>query len=146
LIVYQVDMPTQPQSYRFYRIDNRSDGLFFDVTVPFAERYYESDTQTSRLTPEAFSGPGDVTMEYLPQGGLLAPYRQRSENDVWFTEVRVYAKPGTPVWFAVQYTDAAGRQWKQHFGGQIERVITTQAVPAPPRKADSVQPQSQLRV
>ena len=29
LIVYQVDMPTQPSSYRFYRIDNRSDGLFF---------------------------------------------------------------------------------------------------------------------
>lgn len=73
MIVYQVDMPTQPQSYRFYRIDNRSDGLFFDVTVPFAERYYESDTQTSRLTPEAFSGPGDVTMELPPARRTARP-------------------------------------------------------------------------
>jgi len=85
-------------------------------------------------------------MEHLPQGELLAPYRSRSENDTWFTEVRVYATPGTPVHFAVHYTDAAGRAWKQHLDGEIERVATSAAVSRAPRAADLVQPHSQLRV
>jgi hypothetical protein len=52
-----------------------------------------------------------------------------------------------PKWggikFAVQYTDAAGRQWKQHYGGKIERVLTTDPVPV--RKADRFQPVPQVR-
>ena len=139
-------MPSQPGSYRFFRIDNRSKDLFFDVTVPSVERYYlGSGAGISLLTPEAFTGPGDVTMEYLPEGQLLTPYRTNTADEGWYTEVRVYANPGTPVQFAVHYTDAAGRPWKQHFGGEIERVTTTNAVRGP-RKAGSVQPYSQIRL
>jgi hypothetical protein len=145
LLIYEVEMPSQPGSYRFFRIDNRSKDLFFDVTVPSVERYYlGSGTGISLLTPEAFTGPGDVTMEYLPEGQLLTPYRTNTADEGWYTEVRVYANPGTPVQFAVHYTDAAGRPWKQHFGGEIERVTTNSAVRGP-RKADSVQPYSQIR-
>lgn len=146
LIVYQVDMPTQPQSFRFYRIDNRSKDMFFDVTVPFAERYSNSSAEPDLLTPDAFTGGGTVTMEYLPQGELLAPYRSRSQDDIWFTEVRVYAAPQMPVNFTVYYTDAGGRAWKQHLDGTIERVPTSEAVQRLPREADTVQPYSQIRV
>lgn len=145
LIIYEVHMPNQPGSYRFFRIDNRSKDLFFDVTVPSVERYLGSGTETSLLTREAFTGPGTVTLEYLPQGELLTPYRTNTADEGWYTEVRVYTNPETPVQFAVHYTDAAGRPWKQHYGGEIERMTTTDAVRGP-RKADSVQPYSQVRL
>ena len=142
LIIYPVDTKDVPASYRFYRIDNRSNNNFFDVTVPYVDRYYESDTKMGQTTPESAKN----TLEFLPQGELLAPYRTQSGSDGWFTEVRVYAKPETPVRFAVHYADAAGLQWKQYLDGTIERVLTTQAVPASPRMADTVQPYSQLTV
>ena len=33
LTIYPVDLPRQPSRMRYYRIDNRSSGLFFDVSV-----------------------------------------------------------------------------------------------------------------
>ena len=143
LVVYPVDMPRQPQSFRFFRIDNRSKDWFFDVSVPSVERYQDGE-EMSLLTPEAFSGPGTVTMEFLPEEVFLSPYRTNDQSDTWNTEVRVYAKPGSPVRFAVYYTDANGLRWKQDLDGQIERVLSTTAVPAP-RIADSVQPYSQIQ-
>ena len=77
LIVHEVDMPDQPQSFRFYRIDNRSKDLFFDVKVPFVERYYQSDTEIDRLTPESAAN----TLEFLPDGVLRPPTgRKRSKR------------------------------------------------------------------
>ncbi len=110
LIVHEVDMPDQPQSFRFYRIDDRSKDLFFDVKVPFVERYYQSDTEIDRLTPESAAN----TLEFLPDGVLLTPYRTQTQLEAWCTEVRVYSIPEKPVRFAVHYTDAAGLRWKQH--------------------------------
>lgn len=141
LMIYQADVPDQPASHHIYRIDNRSKDLFFDVSVPYVERYYRSDTEIGRLTPESVGN----TLQRLPQGELLTPYRTQSRSEGWFTEVRVDARPGTPR-FAVHYTDASGLSWRQHLGGKIERVQSTQAVPGPPRKADTVQPSSPLRV
>jgi hypothetical protein len=142
LIIHEVDMPDQPQSYRFYRIDNRSKDLFFDVKVPFVERYYQSDAEIERLTPESAAN----TLEFLPDGVLLTPYRTRIQEEAWCTEVRVYSTPGKPVRFAVHYSDAAGLQWKQHLDGRIERVLTKEAVPEAKRKADVAQPRSPLHV
>jgi hypothetical protein len=142
LIIYEVDVRHQPASYRFYRIDNRSKDLFFDVGVPYVERYRGPETETDRLTPESVGN----TLQFLPQALLLTPYRTQSRGEGWFTEVRVYAKPGTTVRFAVHYTDANGLPWIQHLGGKIERASSSQAVPGPPRKADTVQPHSPLRV
>ncbi|WP_197381873.1 hypothetical protein [Mycolicibacterium mengxianglii] len=143
LVVYPVDMPRTPQSFRFFRIDNRSKDWFFDVTVPSAERYQQGE-EMSLLTKEAFTGPGTVTMEYLPEEVFLSPYRTNDQDDTWNTEVRVYAAPDTPVRFSVYYTDANGLRWKQSLDGKIERVLSTTAVPAP-RRADSEQPQSQVQ-
>lgn len=144
LVVYPVDMPRLPQSFRFFRIDNRSKDWFFDVTVPFVERYQE-DEEMSLLTSAAFSGPGTVTMEFLPEEVFLSPYRTNDQHDTWNTEVRVYAKPGSPIRFAVYYTDANGLRWKQSLDGKIERVLSTTAVPAP-RRGDSEQPYSQVQI
>lgn len=144
LVVYPVDMPRLPQSFRFFRIDNRSKDWFFDVTVPFAERYQQNE-EMSLLTKEAFTGHGTVTMEFLPEEVFLSPYRTNDEGDTWNTEVRVYAAPDTPVRFSVYYTDANGLRWKQSLDGKIERVLSTTAVPAP-RRADSEQPYSQIQV
>lgn len=143
LVVYPVDMPRLPQSFRFFRIDNRSKDWFFDVSVPSAERYQDGE-EMSLLTPEAFSGPGTATMEFLPEEVFLSPYRTNDQSDTWNTEVRVYAKPGSPVRFAVYYTDANGLRWKQSLDGKIERVLSTTAVPAP-RAADGSQPYSQIQ-
>ena len=95
-----------------------------------------------RLTPESAAS----TLEFLPDGVLLTPYRTQTQQEAWCNEVRVYSKPDKPVRFAVHYTDAAGLQWKQHLDGRIERVLSREAVPAEKRKADVFQPQSQLRV
>lgn len=143
LVVHQVDMPRLPQSFRFFRIDNRSNDWFFDVTVPFAERHNEGE-EMSLLTKDAFTGPGTVTMEFLPEEVFLSPYRTEDEHDTWNTEVRVYAAPGSPIRFSVYYTDAKGLRWKQSLDGKIERVLSATAVPAP-RRADSEQPFSQIR-
>lgn len=140
LVIYEVEMTNVPPNFRFYRIDNRSKDLFFDVKVPYIERY-DMHEKLRQTTPESSRN----TLETLPEGVLLTPYRTHSQDEGWFTEVRVYATPDKPVHFAVSYTDAAGLQWKQHLDGHIERVLSTQAVSGP-RKADTIQPYSQVRM
>lgn len=141
LTVYQVDMPDQPSSMRFFRIDNRSNDRFFDVSVNEVIRSKEGVEQ-GRLD----SSSARNTLQFLPHAELLTAYRTQDANASWFTEVRIYAAPDEDVQFSVDYTDAAGNQWKQQIDGRIERVITKQAVPQSPRKADFVQPHSQIRI
>jgi hypothetical protein len=47
------------------------------------------------------------------------------------------------VKFGVEYTDASGRRWRQHYGGKVEPIFTTEAIPV--READRFQPPQQIR-
>jgi len=138
LTIYKVDVPDQ-LSMRFYRIDNRSSERFFDVSVAQAVRF-TLGVEDARLTPESITD----TWQVLPENELLTPYRTQEHDASWFTEVRIYATSDQDVQFAVSYTDASGNNWKQHLSGRIERIITAQAI-SKPRKADFVQPYSELR-
>lgn len=140
LTMYRVETPTVPRSMVTYRIENRSNDIFFDVTVPYVERLGDSDGGFGRTTP----ADADTSLQYLPAQELLTPYRTSNEHEGWFTQVVVYTSDHDSVQFAVEYADAAGNQWKQHLGGKIERMFPTHAVPV--RPADRFQPQSQIRL
>ncbi|WP_131813631.1 hypothetical protein [Mycolicibacterium fortuitum] len=140
LIIYRVETPTIPRSMVTYRLENRSGNVFFDVTVPYVDRQNDSGDGFGRTTP----ADADTSMQYLPEQELLTPHRTGTEHEGWFTQVIVYTADYDSVRFAVEYTDAAGRKWKQHLGGKIERMFPIEAVPV--RPADRFQPPSQIRL
>lgn len=140
LMIYRVLTPTVPRSMVTFRIENRSKDVFFDVSVPFVDRQNDSNPDLGRTTPAHAAN----SMQYLPSQELLTPYRVEDEHDGWFTQVVVYTGDPESVQFTVQYTDAAGRSWRQHLGGPIERVKSSNATRV--READRFQPHSQVRV
>ena len=141
LAIYRVETPDVPSSFVFFRIENRSSQRFFDVRVPFVERIYLGERSEFRMPDPAAS---TVTLEGIPEGVLLTPYREHNEHEGWFTQVSVYTDSWESVKFAVHYVDAAGREWKQTVDGRIERVTSNIAVQV--RKADRFQPRSQVRL
>ncbi|KAA0102596.1 hypothetical protein CIW47_24530 [Mycolicibacterium sp. P1-5] len=142
LTIYKIEIPNGLMSLASFRIENRSKDVFFDVTVPFADSPCDVDGTLERRTPDLVAVDNRLH-EYLPDGELLVPFRSHTDEEAWFTLVTLHTFNWAGISFAVHYTDAAGRQWKQHFGGKIERVLTTDPVPV--RKADRFQPLPQVR-
>jgi hypothetical protein len=143
LIIYKVDDPQGLAGLPTFRIENRSKDLFFDVRVPVVE-HPDGRGGVERRTPkDVDAGPVVKFGEYIPDGELLVPFRSRTDEEIWFTQVTVHTTQWQHVRFAVEYADAAGRQWRQHFGGRIERMFPSDAVPV--RAADRFQPPSQIR-
>ncbi|WP_145238435.1 MULTISPECIES: hypothetical protein [Nocardiaceae] len=141
LTIYRVERPDMPASFVFFRVENRSNDRFFDVFVPYVDRIYMGE-EGQLLPPDPCSN--ERTLEELPDGELLTPFRDHNDHEGWFTQVSVYTDDWQSVMFAVHYTDAAGRAWKQHADGRIERVEISTAVKV--RKADRFQPSSQIRL
>lgn len=140
LMIYRVNTPTIPRSMVTYQLENRSNDVFFDVTVPHVNRQNDSDAEMGRTTPQE----ADSSLQYLPHQELLTPFRNATGHEGWFTQVVVYTSDPDSVRFAVEYTDAAGLRWKQHLGGRIEPVSASGAVPI--READRFQPPSPIRL
>lgn len=143
LLISKVTIPNVPQSLVRFQIENRSQDVFFDVNVPFVDCPRDTGEGMERRTPENVEADNRLH-EYIPQGELLVPFRQRTEQEAWFTLVTVHTADWRKVKFAVDYTDASGQRWKQHLGGRIERVLTTDAVPV--RAADRFQPTPQIQL
>jgi hypothetical protein len=104
--------------------------------------YRAFSENVERKTAETVAA-GGVLHEFIPTGELLTAYRTNTEHEIWFTLVTVHTADWRGVKFAVEYTDAGGRRWRQPLGGQIERVFTSKAIPV--READRFQPQQQIR-
>lgn len=144
LVIFKVKMP-EPyslESIAFFRIVNRSDKRFFDVKVPFVDAPTGSAGHTERRTPELVAAENRLH-EYLPTGESLLPYMQQTPEEGWFTQVNLHTSNWTEVKFAVEYTDAFGLRWRQHYGGKIERILTHEAIPV--RDADRFQALPQVR-
>lgn len=142
LVIYKVEGEQSISSLATYRIENRSRDLFFDVTVPFVDSPYGSGDEVERRTLDLVAQDNRLH-EYIPTTELLTPYRDQTEHEVWFTLVTVHTSDARGIRFAVEYTDAGGRRWRQHLGGQIERVLTREAVPV--REPDRFQPRQQIK-
>lgn len=142
LVVYKVEGPHTISSLATYRIENRSKELFFDVTVPFVDSPDGSEAGFERRTADLVAQDNRLH-EFIPTAELLTAYRDHTEHEAWFTLVTVHTHDARDIRFAVDYTDAGGRRWRQQLGGQIERVLTSQAVPV--REPDRFQPRQQIR-
>ncbi|ORB07506.1 hypothetical protein BST30_06025 [Mycobacterium mantenii] len=142
LVIFKVEMPGGLESLATFRVENRSKDLFFDVTVPYVDSPDNSAAGFERRTPELVEA-GNRLHEFLPSGELLTPYRSNTEHEAWFTLVTVHTANWRDIKFAVEYTDAGGRRWRQHLGGQIEPIFTAEAIPI--READRFQPSQQIR-
>ncbi|MGF0320226.1 hypothetical protein [Nocardia fluminea] len=141
LTIYKVEGEHSISSLATYRIDNRSKNLFFDVTVPYVDSPYGSDAGVERRTPDLVAQDNRLH-EFIPTAEQLTPYRDNTEHETWFTAVTVHTSGASGINFAVEYTDADGRRWRQELGGEITRVHTTQAVPI--RPPDRFQPPQQI--
>lgn len=126
LAVYKVDIPGAFPGLATFRIENRSQQCVFDVKVPYADVPSDSGPGAERRTPDAVEADGRLH-EYLPTADMLTPYLQSTTHEGWFTEMTLHTRQWERVSFAVEYTDASGRRWRQHFGGRIERLLTDQA-------------------
>lgn len=142
LVIYKIESEHSIESLATYRVENRSKDFFFDVTVPFVDSPDDSAAGFERRTADLVARENRLH-EYIPTAELLTPYRVHNEHEVWFTLVTVHTHDATGIKFAVEYTDAGGRRWCQQLGGQIERVLTTEAVPV--RASDRFQPRQQIR-
>jgi hypothetical protein len=145
LVIYKVKMPDNASidAIATFRVENRSSQRFFDVKVPFVDAPKGSGTGIERRTPDRVAAEHRLH-EYLPTGESLAPYMNQTQDEIWFTQVTVHTRDWTQLRFGVEYTDAVGLRWRQHYGGQIERVLTSEAIPV--RDADRFQPSHQVRV
>lgn len=144
LDIFKINMP-EPYSFgalAFFRIENRSDKRLFDVRVPFADAPIGSAGHTERRTPELVVTDNRLH-EYLPTGESLLPYMQTAEDGQWFTQVNLHTSNWAEVKFGVEYTDARGLRWRQHYGGNIERILTHEAIPV--RDADRFQALPKMR-
>jgi hypothetical protein len=142
LIISKIVEPGVPSSLASFQVENRSQGVFFDVKVPFVDCPTGSDGAIERRTPKLVEAENKLH-EYLPEGELLVPFRSHTDEEAWFTLVTVHTSNWEQVKFAVEYTDAAGQRWKQHLGGAIQRVYGANAVPV--RKADRFHPARQIQ-
>lgn len=142
LVIYKVDMPNGLSSLATFRIENRSKDVFFDVSVPQVDAPNDLDSGYERRTPALVEADNRLH-EFIPTAELLTAYRVHNEHEVWFTLVTVHTADWRRVEFAVEYTDAGGRRWRQHMDGRIEPIYTTQAIPV--READRFQPPQQIR-
>lgn len=127
LAVYKVDIPGAFPGLATFRIENRSQQCVFDVKVPYADvpSGASGTGPAERRTPEAVEADGRLH-EYLPTADMLTPYLQSTTHEGWFTEMTLHTREWERVAFAVDYTDASGRRWRQHYGGRIERLLTDQ--------------------
>lgn len=142
LVIYKVDIPGGIESLPSFRIENRSKDVFFDVSVPFVDSPHGSDGGYERRTPDLVASQNRLH-EYIPTAELLMPYRNPTDHEAWFTLVTMHTTDWRGVKFAVEYTDAGGRRWRQRLGGGIEPIYTTEAIPV--READRFQPRQQIR-
>ena len=142
LTIYKVEAEDSISSLATYRIENRSKDVFFDVTVPFVDSPNGSERKIERRTAEMVAQSNRLH-EYIPSSDQLAPYRNQTEDEVWFTLVTVHTTDASGISFSVEYTDASGRRWSQMLGGQITRTTIDKAVPV--RRPDRYQPRQQIR-
>ena len=142
LAIYKVEDEWSLSSLATYRVENRSNEMFFDVTVPFVDSPHGQDGEVERRTAEIVAQENRLH-EYIPTADQLTPYRDHTEDEVWFTLVAVHTSDAGGIQFVVEYTDAAGRRWSQQLGGQVTRIPTSRAVPV--RKPDRFQPAQQVR-
>lgn len=142
LIVYKVEIPGGIQSLATFRIENRSKDVFFDVSVPFVDSPHGTDDGYERRTPDLVEAQNRLH-EFIPTAQLLMPYRSSTDHEAWFTLVTVHTSDWQKVKFAVEYTDASGRRWRQPLGGRIEPIYTADAIHV--READRFQPPQQIR-
>ncbi|MFE2995022.1 hypothetical protein ACFXG4_08425 [Nocardia sp. NPDC059246] len=141
LTIYKVEGENSISSLATYRIENRSKDLFFDVTVPYVDSPYGSDAGIERRTADLVAQDNRFH-EFIPTAEQLTPYRAHTDHEAWFTFVTVHTSDASGIKFAVEYTDAGGRRWRQELGGEIKRVHTTKAVPI--RPPDRFQPRQQI--
>lgn len=141
LVIFKVE-PDSIQSLASFRIENRSKDLFFDVTVPFVDSPDRSQAGYERRTADLVAAENRLH-EFIPSGEMLTPYRSSTEHEAWFTLVTVHTADWRGIKFAVEYTDAGGRRWRQHLGGKVEPVFITDAIAV--READRFQPRQQIR-
>jgi hypothetical protein len=144
LVIFKVNMP-EPYSFEgiaFFRVENRSNERFFDIRVPFADVPGGLADHSGHRTPELVAAE-NLIYEYLPTGESLLPYMQATEEEGWFTQVNLHTSNWAEVKFAVEYTDARGLRWRQHYGGKIERILTHEAIPV--RDADRFQALPKIR-
>lgn len=143
LTVFRVSIPGALSGLNTFRVENRSKEYFFDVHVPFIEYLNSSGDGIERRTPELVMAESRLH-EWLPRGDLLTPYLSATDAERWFTEVVVHTTNWREAKFCVEYTDAAGRRWRQHYGGPVERVLTNEPILV--RDADRFQAPYQARV
>ncbi|MDI9928684.1 hypothetical protein [Rhodococcus sp. IEGM 1341] len=142
LTIYKVEGELSLESLPTYRIENRSKDTFFDVSVPFVEAPNGADGEVEHRTAELVAKDNRLH-EFIPSGEELTPYRDHTEDHLWFTLVTVHTTGADGVQFVVEYTDASGRRWRQKLGGAIERITTSEAVKI--RTPDRFQPPQQVR-
>ncbi|TXI56465.1 hypothetical protein [Mycolicibacterium mageritense] len=142
LIIHKVEDPDSISSLATYRLENRSKDLFFDVTVPFVDSPNGSPVGIERRTA-ALAAQDKRLHEYIPTRELLTAHRTNTEHETWFTLVTVHTRDASGIRFFVDYTDAGGRRWRQHLGGRIEPVLTSEAIPV--IESDRFQPRRQIR-
>lgn len=143
LTVFRVNIEGAISGLNTFRIENRSKEYFFDVHVPAIEYPNSSGDGIERRTPELVMAENRLH-EWLPRGDLLTPHLSTTDAESWFTEVVVHTANWREAKFCVEYTDAAGRRWRQHYGGPVERVLTNEAILV--RDADRFQAPYQVRV
>lgn len=141
LSIYKVEGEHSISSLASYRIENRSKDWFFDVTVPYVDSPNGSDGGIECRTPDLVAQDSRF-YEFIPTAEQLTPYRDHTDHEAWFTLVTVHTTDASGIRFAVEYTDAGGRRWRQDLSGEIERVYTTRAVPI--RRPDRFQPPQQI--
>ncbi|NCL73790.1 hypothetical protein AIIKEEIJ_01227 [Rhodococcus sp. YH1] len=141
LSIYKVDDKGWLSTLPTYRIDNWSKDWFFDVTVPYVDAR-NAEGHIERRTADLAEKEIRYA-EHIPSGEQLTPHRDNSDDEAWFTLVRVHATNAKSIDFAVEYTDASGRRWRQSLGGKIERIPMTKAVPI--RRPDRFQPRPPIK-
>ena len=142
LVVCKVEGANSLASLATYRIENRSKDLFFDVTVPFVDSPNGPQSALERRTADLVARDNRLH-EFIPTAELLTAHRDHTQHEAWCTLVTVHTRDASGIRFVVEYTDAGGRRWRQHLGGQIERLLTTEAIPV--REPDRFQPRQQIR-
>ena len=142
LVIYKVEMPDGVSSLATFRIENRSQEQFFDVSVPFVDSPNGPGGQIERRTPDLVESENRLH-EFVPTAELLTAYRSHNEHEAWFTLVTMHTSDWRGIKFAVEYTDSGGRRWRQQLGGKIEPIFTSDAIPV--READRFQPRQQIR-
>ncbi|MBS9371058.1 hypothetical protein GON09_000001 [Rhodococcus sp. B50] len=112
-----------------YLIENQSNARFFDVTVrevSSGNGTADIEKRTSELAKK------DLRFgENIPDGITLHSHQDHTAPYTRHTIVRVHTTDAESIDFAVEYTDAKGRRWRQSLDGRIKRIYTPRAVSIP---------------